>query len=167
MKKTPLILIQNSIFKCISQFILSEKYLILTMWTSRLLVWSGTDVANLRTFEAKISLCLKMSDFYNNIYEKQGSVLASWKSSPSLLNSRAEQHSICNITPAWFWKSALNLWIKRFRPLWQLLTHKGYWIVNYTYRKYVFSSLADWIIHYILCRCLWYDDIPEKSWNTQ
>lgn len=66
-----LILIENSIFKYISQFMLSEKCLILTMGTSRLLILCGADVAVLRHFEAKIQLLPQMSSFYNNVYEKQ------------------------------------------------------------------------------------------------
>ena len=54
--KKMLILIENSIFKDISQFMLSEKCWILSTGTSRLLMLSGTDVAVLRTFEAKIQL---------------------------------------------------------------------------------------------------------------
>ena len=43
-----LILIENSIFKYISQFMLSEKCLILSMGTSRLLMLCGADVVEIQ-----------------------------------------------------------------------------------------------------------------------
>lgn len=164
--KKMLILTENSIFKYISQFILSEKCLILTMWTSRLLMLSGADVAVLRTFEAKIQLLPQMSYFNNNGYKKQWSALASWIHFPFLRNPCVERHSI--------YKSCLfdtkslhhSLCIKRLRPIWQLLVYKGYWIMNQMQK--VFSGLVDLssILH-IIQICLWYDNIPEKSWNIQ